>query len=610
MKTVRYFSLCLIGALLTLMHTVCTEEKILEPVGNKQLGASIGSLNFAATGETKTFVVTSTSSWTVSGYQAVSEWLSVSPASGSGNATVTVTTKANTATSERNADLTLSAEGLPSVKVSITQQAASSTVTSVMESVSLNGAALDAKGDPLSGVNVISGTERTTTATDGSFSLSKVEIVNNRMVVKFEKSGFFGVIRSCVKEDDEMYIVAMLAPTGNSDISVQTQFAASQGAALSIGDMKVVIEANGIANANGSDYSGSVRADMLYLDPTGDDFNDMVSGGDLLGLNAKGSLTLRSSYGAIKIYLTDNSGKALQLKSGKPAQVTFPIPAGFAYKPATIPLWSFDETKGIWVEEGVATLQGNVYTGYVTHFSEDDLAPLVLPDDLAPLIIGVKVVARVVDCHGEPLSEAKVEIVGGDVNKVRTKITGYTNANGEFSTKLRQPKGYGYYTAYVTADEESKWVSFNTDGTPDGGTEYVVIGMPCKEGAGGLKSKRSYELTKATLPYSISPIQELVIHSDDEFTKRGNTLLIQYFGAPRDLSSGTFSPLFATFEVNGVLECLFDSEAAPIVVNIVKSGSNYTITITGSMRYMEDIQLGLDIVYPSSATYTGKVKIW
>src|SRR5690606_555839 len=37
--------------------------------------------------------------------------------------------------------------------------------------------------------------------------------------------------------------------------------------------------------------------------------------------------------------------------------------------PATIPLWYFDETKGMWIEEGSATLQGNTYTGTVTHFS-------------------------------------------------------------------------------------------------------------------------------------------------------------------------------------------------------------------------------------------------
>jgi hypothetical protein len=37
--------------------------------------------------------------------------------------------------------------------------------------------------------------------------------------------------------------------------------------------------------------------------------------------------------------------------------------------PATIPLWYFNDTLGIWKEEGTATKQGNNYVGSVSHFS-------------------------------------------------------------------------------------------------------------------------------------------------------------------------------------------------------------------------------------------------
>ena len=37
--------------------------------------------------------------------------------------------------------------------------------------------------------------------------------------------------------------------------------------------------------------------------------------------------------------------------------------------PATIPLWSFNETTGIWQEEGSATKVRNAYVGNVSHFS-------------------------------------------------------------------------------------------------------------------------------------------------------------------------------------------------------------------------------------------------
>ena len=75
---------------------------------------SVGS----ASGSTGTFNVTSNTSWNVSSSQT---WLSVSPTSGSNNATVTVTTtSANTGTA-RTATVTVSATGATSQTVTVTQ---------------------------------------------------------------------------------------------------------------------------------------------------------------------------------------------------------------------------------------------------------------------------------------------------------------------------------------------------------------------------------------------------------------------------------------------------------------------------------------------------------
>ena len=69
------------------------------------LSASPSSLSFAASGEQKTFSITSNTNWTVGSSDA---WLTVSPASGSNDGMVTVTAAANTSTAQRTATITVS----------------------------------------------------------------------------------------------------------------------------------------------------------------------------------------------------------------------------------------------------------------------------------------------------------------------------------------------------------------------------------------------------------------------------------------------------------------------------------------------------------------------
>jgi hypothetical protein len=72
----------------------------------------------------------------------------------------------------------------------------------------------------------------------------------------------------------------------------------------------------------------------------------------------------------VAVELTGDQGQALQIASGKKATLTFPIPSSLSTTaPASIPLWYFDESNGLWKEEGSATKVGNNYVGDVAHFS-------------------------------------------------------------------------------------------------------------------------------------------------------------------------------------------------------------------------------------------------
>ncbi|RYY68238.1 MAG: hypothetical protein EOO13_12865, partial [Chitinophagaceae bacterium] len=76
------------------------------------------------------------------------------------------------------------------------------------------------------------------------------------------------------------------------------------------------------------------------------------------------------TYGMAAVELTSGSGEKLQVAPGKKAKLTLPLPASIAGSaPASIPLWHFDESIGLWKEEGSATKVGNTYEGEVSHFS-------------------------------------------------------------------------------------------------------------------------------------------------------------------------------------------------------------------------------------------------
>jgi hypothetical protein len=93
---------------------------------------------------------------------------------------------------------------------------------------------------------------------------------------------------------------------------------------------------------------------------------------------------------------------------------------------ATIPLWFFDETKGLWKEEGAATKQGSNYVGTVSHFSFWNVD---VPYPLVDFTVALK------DQSSKPLSNAMVVIrLAGD--SARTSGAGYTDSTGKTSGKI------------------------------------------------------------------------------------------------------------------------------------------------------------------------------
>ncbi len=317
-----------------------------------------------------------------------------------------------------------------------------------MQMAPLSGFVYDLNGDPLSEVTITSGTEETMTGADGGFVLQNVATVNNRTLVTFSKSGYFEVVRSLPTAAGSVWEVCM-SSTYEPGMSGYAYFLANEEKTLVSGDMKIDFEANGMntadaeGKATGTEFTDYVNARSLYLSPDKEaTFAKMMPGGDLAAKRADGSEAALVSYGMVKVELSSNSQKPLQLADGKPATLKFPIPEKYKDNtPSTIPLWSFNESTGLWEEEGTAKLENGMYVGTVTHFSWVNLDQ---PEKRATLKLTLK------DEAGNALPNISVNVDGQ--RTITTNVMGkaecYVPTNTDFYVTVNS-ENYANYTPEV-----------------------------------------------------------------------------------------------------------------------------------------------------------------
>ncbi|MEO1259562.1 MAG: carboxypeptidase-like regulatory domain-containing protein [Bacteroidota bacterium] len=228
------------------------------------------------------------------------------------------------------------------------------------------GLVLDSNNDPVSDAVVAYDNDVITTDDDGLFLFKNVKMNANGTYVQVEKQGYFaGSRRIYPDQNATSYMeVKLLERTiiGTVDSPNGGPLTLQSGA-------KIELPANGFVDADGNNYNGPVNVAMQWLDPTTADLAQIMPG-NLEGIDEEGQQVLLQSYGMLAIELESSNGAPLNLGNGGTATLTFPVPAGLiGSAPATIPLWYFDETAGIWKEEGNAQLIGNEYVGEVNHFT-------------------------------------------------------------------------------------------------------------------------------------------------------------------------------------------------------------------------------------------------
>jgi hypothetical protein len=292
---------------------------------------------------------------------------------------------------------------------------------------SVLGYVYDETGQPVSDARVEIYGAQTTTDNFGVFLFSKRLLDQHGTYIRVSKAGYITASDKVYPLKDLLYSRVRMFLIRNDN-----SFESTSG-----GDIKMeqggslIFPANGIITGSGSVYEGKVYVTSRYLSPDSPTIADEMPG-DLLGGTTAGISSVLGTAGMFFAELRDEAGRELQIKPG--SKVKFSIPATSKNRPATIPLWYFDENRGYWIEEGQAVLSGDDYIGEVGHFSFwncDAPFPLVeicgsvkYSDGNVPLNIHIK---------------AEADGLG--------TAYGYPDINGNFSGKFPKNKKI---TLYIT----------------------------------------------------------------------------------------------------------------------------------------------------------------
>src|SRR5215203_2434267 len=231
----------------------------------------------------------------------------------------------------------------------------------------VTGKVIDNNNNAVAGATVKAGSNTTTTDSRGLFRFNNIQLDKYSAVITVENTGFFKGYRVfSASANNTNFVKLKLVPKaliGNID--------AASGGSVSLPDnSKITLPAAGVVvRSTSQSYTGSIKVYVAAIDPTSADISQIVPG-SFQAIDANNYRVVLTSFGMLAVELEGSNGEQLQIATGKTAKLRFTIPSSLrSTAPATIPLWSVDETTGLWKQEGSASKGTDYYEGDVSHFS-------------------------------------------------------------------------------------------------------------------------------------------------------------------------------------------------------------------------------------------------
>ncbi|CAB1208026.1 hypothetical protein [Acinetobacter bouvetii] len=235
---------------------------------------------------------------------------------------------------------------------------------------------------------------------------------------------------------------------------------------------QITIPANAFVLPNGQPATGPVTVEFSPWDIQSADLNAMPANGE--AIDAQGNRTNLISAGMITATFKNAAGDHLQLAKGQTADIQMDLPLTSINNQALaigskIPMWHFDEAKGLWVEEGEGQViasqtssTGLAVHATVSHFSTWNWDFKF--DNGGKVFVQCKSATVTVPCH----VTAQVKLDDG------SSFTKVNSIPSEGSTVINMPSdGSILWTA---KDESGTLIGEKTSGTT--GTVIIDLGTP------------------------------------------------------------------------------------------------------------------------------------
>lgn len=300
---------------------------------------------------------------------------------------------------------------------------------------SLHGVVRDAWGAPVENVRITTDTGlETLTDRNGGFVIEDVD-AKDMMLVDVYLRGYAKTQTPVqIIEDIENFISVTLA-----EVDFEASFDSADGLSFEIeeGGPSVALQAGSFVDADGNPYTGTINVEATFYDLTSpmEQGNEIFAiPGDFSAVDAQGEATRLESFGMFQVNLTGENGEELNL-GDEAAPIVLPLQdLGSADAPVAgdeVPIWSYNESTGKWVEEFVGQIQEDADGNLVVVFDAPHFSTWNCDQ---PLPTHGCVTGVVTNSQGTPRQGATVRAVG--MTYIST-TTARTAGDGSFCIEVK-----------------------------------------------------------------------------------------------------------------------------------------------------------------------------